>query len=88
MQGQDLRLLQLHLQHVPEVRQRPRPNTTCLSHAIDAQRVLGWLVHKLQETFLGPRRDELVQEIKAELTAAAKANSGDVERLTKRAGGP
>jgi site-specific DNA recombinase len=60
-------------------------NATCLSHNLDAQRVLGWLVQKLQETFLGPRRAELVKEIKAELTAAAKANGGDVERLTKRA---
>ena len=61
-------------------------NTTCLRHSIDAPRVLSWLVYKLQETFSGPRRAELVQQVKAELTAASKANSGDVERLDKRAG--
>jgi len=60
-------------------------NTTCGSHTLDAQRVLGWLVQALQETYLGPRRAELVQQVKTELIAAAKANSGDVERLQKRA---
>jgi DNA invertase Pin-like site-specific DNA recombinase len=60
-------------------------NTTCGSQHIDAQRVLGWLVQALQNVYLGPRRDELVHEVKAELAAAAKADSGDVERLTKRA---
>jgi DNA invertase Pin-like site-specific DNA recombinase len=60
-------------------------NTTCAHHAIDAQQVLGWLVHKLGEVFLGPGRDALVQEIKNQLKAEPKANSGDVERLQKRA---
>jgi DNA invertase Pin-like site-specific DNA recombinase len=60
-------------------------NTTCGHHTIDAQRVLGWLVHALQETFLGPGRDSLVQEIKNQLRSQAKATRGDVERLQKRA---
>ena len=60
-------------------------NETCGRNPIDAQRVLGWLVHKLQEVYLGPGRDALVQEIKRQLKAEPKANSGDVERLQKRA---
>ena len=60
-------------------------NSTCLSHTIDAHRVLGWLVYKLQETFLTSGRADLVQQVKAELTAAAKNNGGDVDRLQKRA---
>jgi site-specific DNA recombinase len=60
-------------------------NTTCAHHAIDAGRVLGWLVHKLQEVFLGPGRDALVQEIRKQLKAEPKANRGDLERLQKRA---
>ncbi len=59
-------------------------NTTCGRNAIDAQRVLGWVVHKLQEVFLGPGRDALVQEIRKQLRGETKANSGDVERLQKR----
>ncbi|MEI8375840.1 MAG: recombinase family protein, partial [Planctomycetota bacterium] len=60
-------------------------NTTCGHHAVDAQRVLGWLVQALQETFLGPGRDELVQNITRQLKADTKASSGDVERLQKKA---
>jgi len=60
-------------------------NTTCAHHAIDAQRVLGWLTHKLQEVYLGPGRDALVKEIKSQLQAKPQANSGDLERLRKRA---
>jgi hypothetical protein len=60
-------------------------NQTCGRNPIDAQRVLGWLVHKLQEVYLGPGRGALVQEIKKQLQGETKANSGDVERLQKRA---
>jgi len=60
-------------------------NPTCGRNPIDAQRVLGWLVHKLRQVYLGPGRDALVQEIKKQLNAEPKANSGDVERLQKRA---
>jgi DNA invertase Pin-like site-specific DNA recombinase len=60
-------------------------NATCGRNPIDAARVLGWLVHKLQEVFLGPGRDALVQEVKRQLGAEPKANRGDVERLQKRA---
>jgi len=58
---------------------------TCGHHAVDARRVLGWLVYKLQEELLGPGRDALVKEITKQLTGQAKANGGDVERLQKRA---
>ena len=44
----------------------------------------GWST-TLQEVFLGPGRDALVQEIKSQLRAEPKANSGDVKRLEKRA---
>ena len=60
-------------------------NETCGRHPIDADRVLSWLVWKLQKVFLGPGRDALVQEVKRQLKAEPKANSGDVERLQKRA---
>ena len=60
-------------------------NTTCGHHPIDAQQVLAWLVYALQKTFLGPGRESLVQEIKKQLNAEPKANSGDVARLEKRA---
>jgi site-specific DNA recombinase len=60
-------------------------NATCGRNPIDAGRVLGWLVHKLQEVYLGPGRAALVQEIRKQLQAEPKANSGDMERLQKRA---
>ena len=60
-------------------------NTTCGHHAVDAQRVLAWLVQALQEEILGPGRDALIQEIKRQLKTHAKANVGDVARLQKRA---
>jgi DNA invertase Pin-like site-specific DNA recombinase len=60
-------------------------NTTCGRHAIDAGRVLGWLIQALQQTFLGPGRDSLVKEIKAQLSKQAKASGVDVARLEKRA---
>jgi len=60
-------------------------NTTCGHHTIDAQRVLGWLIQALQETFLGPGRDSLVKEIKSQLSTQAKASHVDVARLEKRA---
>ena len=61
-----------------------RHNTTCGRNAIDANRVLGWLVSKLQEVYLGPGRDVLVDEIKRQLSAEAKTTT-DVARLEKRA---
>ena len=60
-------------------------NTTCGSQHVDAPQVLGWLVAKLQEVFLGPGREDFMQQARAELATAAKATSGDVDRLTKRA---
>ena len=49
-----------------------RHNTTCGRNAIDANRVLRWIVHKLQEVFLGPGRGVLVEEIKRQLAAEVK----------------
>ena len=48
--------------------------------------MLRWVVQALQEEYLGPGRDALVQNIKRELTTQAKAIHGDVARLQKRAG--
>jgi DNA invertase Pin-like site-specific DNA recombinase len=61
-------------------------NTTCGHHIIDAQRVLGWLVWKLQEVYLGPGRDVLVKEIRRQLAGEAKTSAADRARLEKRAG--
>ena len=63
----------------------PDGEHACGRNPIDAQRVLGWLTHKLQEVYLGPGRDALVQEVKKQLKAQPKANSNDLERLQKRA---
>jgi predicted aldo/keto reductase-like oxidoreductase len=60
-------------------------NPTCDRHTIDADRVLGWLVGKLQEVYLGPGRNALVEEIRSQLQAQPKANDDDLERLKKRA---
>jgi DNA invertase Pin-like site-specific DNA recombinase len=37
-------------------------NATCGRHTVDAQRVLRWVVQALQEEYLGPGRDTLVQK--------------------------
>lgn len=60
-------------------------NGTCGRNAVDARRVLAWLTNKLQEVYLGPGRDALVEEIKKQLKAEPKAKTGDLERLRKRA---
>ena len=60
-------------------------NGTCGRNPVDARQVLSWLTHKLQEVYLGPGRDALVQEIKKQLKAQPKANNNDLERLKKRA---
>ncbi len=62
-----------------------RHNTTCGRNAIDANRVLRWIVHKLQEVFFGPGRGVLVDEIKRQLAAEVKTTTTDVARLEKRA---
>ena len=56
-------------------------NTTCGHHVVDAQRVQGWLVWKLQEVYLGPGRDVLVKEIRRQLAGEAKTNVADQARL-------
>jgi len=62
-----------------------RHNTTCGRNAIDANRILAWIVHKLQEVFLGPGRGVLVEEIKRQLSAEVKTTTTDAARLEKRA---
>lgn len=61
------------------------PTSGCGRNPIDADRVLGWLVGKLQDVYLGPGRDALVQEIRRQLKAEPKANKRDLTRLEKRA---
>ena len=61
------------------------PSSGCGRNPIDAKRVLSWLTQKLQEVYLGPGRDALVQEIRKQLKAEPKANKRDVTRLEKRA---
>ncbi|NLE37626.1 MAG: recombinase family protein, partial [Pirellulaceae bacterium] len=60
-----------------------RHNTTCGRNAIDANRVLAWIVSKLQEIYLGPGRDALGEEIKRQLSAETRPTA-DVSRLEKR----
>jgi hypothetical protein len=60
-------------------------NPTCGHQTVPADRVQKWLVYKLQEVFLGPGRDVLVEEIKRQLSVQAKAPSVDTGRLEKRA---
>jgi len=58
--------------------------STCARHPIDAALVLRWLTQKLQEAYLGPGRDALVQEVRKQLKAEPKANKCDTKRLEKR----
>jgi len=58
--------------------------STCARHPIDAALVLRWLTQKLQEVYLGPGRDALVQEVRKQLKAEPKANKCDTKRLEKR----
>jgi DNA invertase Pin-like site-specific DNA recombinase len=60
------------------------PTSACGRNPVDAALVLGWLTKKLQEVYLGPGRDALVQEVKKQLKAEPKANRRDSARLEKR----
>ena len=60
-------------------------NLTCGHQTIDAKAVLNWLVRALQEVFLGPGREVLVDEIRRELKAEAKSVGVDRKRLQARA---
>jgi len=62
----------------------PLQNTTCGRFAVDANRLHRWIVPRLQEVFLGPGRDALVEELRRQLKAAAKPGDGETERLRKR----
>ena len=46
--------------------------------------VMRWLTPKLQEIYLGPGRDAMVQEIRKQLKAEPKTSKRDVGRLEKR----
>ncbi len=58
--------------------------STCGRHRVDADLVMRWLTPKLQEIYLGPGRDALVQEIRKQLKAEPKTSKRDVGRLEKR----
>lgn len=61
------------------------PTSACGRNPVDARLILRWLTQKLQEIYLGPGRDALVQEIKKQLKAEPKANRRNVARLEQRA---
>lgn len=56
----------------------------CGRHPVDGDLVMGWLVAKLQEIYLGPGRDALVAEIRKQLKAAPRTGKREVGRLEKR----
>jgi len=65
---------------------RGRQNATgCGCHTIDAIRVQVWLVDALRQHYLGPGREELLEEVKRQLRAEAKSTRVDTKRLEKRA---
>ena len=82
--GRDTGHHKVYLRHLLPVSGRiVKRNTTCGHHIIDAERVLGWLVQALQETFVGPGRDALVREIKAQLAGETKTSGATQGRLVK-----
>ena len=58
--------------------------SACGRHRVDADLVMRWLTPKLQEIYLGPGRDAMVQEIRKQLKAEPKTSKRDVGRLEKR----
>lgn len=60
-------------------------NLKCGRNSVDADRLLSWLITKLQQIFLGPERDALVAEIKSQIQAEPEADSGDLKRLQRKA---
>jgi site-specific DNA recombinase len=56
----------------------------CGHYRVDAGKLLGYLVAKLQEVLLGPGRDELTREIRRELEARHNGTGGDAKRLQSR----
>ena len=62
----------------------PIRNPTCGHHAVGADVLLRFIVRKLQEVYLGPGREALVEDIKAELRSQTETTSADTERMEKR----
>jgi len=60
-------------------------NQTCGHHTIEAARVTAWVIHALQQAYLGPGRAALVEETKRELKRQNKGRGKDSDRLQKRA---
>jgi DNA invertase Pin-like site-specific DNA recombinase len=56
----------------------------CGHYQVDSRRLLVWLQQALQEAFLGPGRDILVEDIKRVLVARTAATGDDRGRLEKR----
>ena len=58
-----------------------RNKAGCGCYWIKADLVQGWLVKKLQEIFLGPGREGLVDEIQKQLRGKANTSRADAGRL-------
>ena len=79
------RSYQYHQYLCAQYRWGPHLRTANCGHfAVDADRVLRWLVRALQEVFLGPGRDTLVQEIERQLRVTVKTTDSNAGRLQKR----
>lgn len=59
-------------------------STGCGCFSVKADAVQGWLIRILQEMYLGPGRDDLVDQIKHKLKAGSKNAKADSDRLQKR----
>jgi DNA invertase Pin-like site-specific DNA recombinase len=60
------------------------PRSGCGNFHVRADRLLNWLVGALQQAFLGPGRDELVQRVRSDLEARTDRSGDDTGRLRKR----
>jgi len=60
------------------------PGSGCGNFHVRADHLQRWLVSALQEAFLGPNRDELVQRIKQDLEARTSRTGDDTGRLERR----
>jgi len=61
-------------------------NQRCVRHSVKADLIMGWLVDKLRETYLGPGREALAADIRKEIRRTTKTTKGDHQRLKQRAG--
>ena len=60
------------------------PGSGCGNFHVRADHLQRWLVQALQEAFLGPGRDELVQRIRSDLEARGSRTGDDSGRLERR----